>query len=1026
MMPQLEMTPERWHRITEVFHSVLSQPPAGRDEHLKNQCGDDAGLYSEVRHMLDEHGRSGYLDRQVLDAGSAGAGPVFSSGQIVSGRYRIVRFLSRGGMGEVYEAEDLELKIRVALKTLLPAIAADADMIARFKQEIQLSRKIPHPNVCRVFDLNRHPADGSSSNPTFFLTMEFLDGETLAARIGREGRMTTEAAFPLIEQMADALDAAHRSGVIHRDFKPSNVMLAPSGEGVRAVVTDFGLARSFAPSRETTASQTGHVMGTLDYMAPELLTGGSASAASDVYALGMVAHQMVTGVLPFADETPLAGAILRSNVPLPSPRSIVPDLDPKWDRAILRALNADRMKRFSRPLDLVKALRGETASIRVSLPAMSRRTWIAAVAALLVLAAAWVGWRTWERARNEPSPEAAMFYQKGVGDIQAGAYFAATRALGEALRIAPRFSMAHARLAEAWVGLEMPEKARYEMQVLRRQDISALSKLDRLRIEAVDRTITNEFADAAAIYEQIRNMAPQDMNVDLDLGRAYEGAQQPDKAIECYRRAAEGKSHNPAAWLRLAVLYERRSERAKSDAAFLQAEQLYQFTSNLEGLTEVALRQGIAADRRNSFDEAARFLERALGSARSADNVQQEIRIKLQLATHYYQLGDSAGAEKYARAALETAQANQVEILAISGIVQLGNAYRNRGDPQGAAKQYSQALTIARANSAHHMIAVGLLALASVHSRLGRSEESGREAREALAYYQSNGFVHESAQCLVLLGRSQRDGGDLAGAREAFEKSLQMAEKAENRSDIVLAHQSIASLLSVEEDYPGALTHLQKGLDATSDARSRCTARLLCGIVLAVLGREDAARAMFDAADGEAAKFPSVLLDLAKSRAEMALQQGRYAEAAGIASHALDSAGQDPPATAALQGILGQALIGSGRKPEGLRDCEESLSATLKLGDADALLRARFVLAQARLDTGDRNGALRLFDEMEPALATRAETRWRALALKSRIDPQVATLARRAFDELHARWGDTSFQRYTSRPDVQKLSRPLL
>ena len=260
---------------------------------------------------------------------------VFSTGQIVSGRYRIVRFLGRGGMGEVYEGEDLELHEQVALKTLLPGIAADASMIARFKREIQLSRKISHPNVCRVFDLARDPADESSEAAITFLTMEFLAGETLEATLGREGRLSADGAVPLLDQMAEALGAAHRAGIIHRDFKPSNVMLVPNVDGLRAVVTDFGLAHRVAPTGDTTATLTGKVMGTLDYMAPELLTGDAASVESDVYALGMVAYRILTGTLPFPNDTPLAGAILRAKVPVPSPRSLTPELDPACETYVL-------------------------------------------------------------------------------------------------------------------------------------------------------------------------------------------------------------------------------------------------------------------------------------------------------------------------------------------------------------------------------------------------------------------------------------------------------------------------------------------------------------------------------------------------------------------------------------------------------------------------------------------------------------------------------------------------------------------
>src|ERR1035438_6726058 len=433
------MTRDRGRRVNELFHAAREMPEAQREDYLRGESGDDTGLVSEVRGMLREDSQSGMLDRPPVTPPPSES--VFSPGQMVSGRYRIVRFLGRGGMGEVFEAEDCELKGRVALKTLLPLIASDGRMLARFKQEIQLSRKVSHPNVCRVFDLARHPADAAPADATVFLTMEFLDGETLAARLHREGRMSPADALPLLAQMADALDAAHRAGVIHRDFKPGNVMLVPSAEGLRAVVTDFGLARSFTAGGETTATLTGTLMGTLDYMAPELMSGGTASIASDVYAFGTTAYKMIAGALPFPSDTPLAGAIRRAKGPPPSPRPLVPDLDPKWEQAILRALDPEPVRRFSRAGHLVKTLRGETPSMSIRIPVMTRRRVIAGAAAAIVLIAAILGWQTWARLRNQPSAEAAAYYDKGVDDIHAGAYFAATKALQQAVALAPRFSL---------------------------------------------------------------------------------------------------------------------------------------------------------------------------------------------------------------------------------------------------------------------------------------------------------------------------------------------------------------------------------------------------------------------------------------------------------------------------------------------------------------------------------------------------------------------------------------------------------
>jgi tetratricopeptide (TPR) repeat protein len=975
--------------------------------------------------MLEQHSRSGVLDRPVLTHSETA---VFSAGQTISGRYRIVRSLGHGGMGEVYEAEDLELKERVALKTLLPGIAADERMIARFKREIQLARKISHPNVCRVFDLARHPADGSSPETIVFLTMELVEGETLAARLQREGRLAPETALPLLAQIAEALDAAHRAGVIHRDLKPSNVMLAPASEGPRAVVTDFGLARSFVPTGETTATLSGHIVGTLDYMAPELLTGSAATVASDIYALGMVAYKMVAGSLPFAGETPLAAAILRSKVPVPAPRLVVPELDPVWDRAILRALEADPTRRFSNPAEFVKALRGEAQSLTIPVPVMTRRRVVAALVAAVVLIVAGLVLRAWNRQRNQPPPEAVAFYRNGVDDIHAGAYFAATKAFEKALHLAPQFSFAHARLAEAWVELDMPEKASQEMLIARRREASRLPVLDRLQMEAIDLTITREFGAAVGKYEQMRQIADSNQSgLALDMARAYERAGQPTRAVEGYLSAGAGRSHDPAAWLSLGRLYGRSADWPKSEEALRQAEELYQLTSNLEGLMEVAYQRGLSANSRGQLDQAATYLRKALDTARLAGNIHQEISAELQLGTNAYLSGETTTAESYAREALDTAQANQIGALAIRGFVNLGNAYLRKLDFQGAEKYYEQALALAKRSSSPRLAALALLSLAALHDQLKRTRDSFKEAQEALAFYEPNRFARETLQCLTLLGRAERDRGNYSGALDFFQRSLVIAERAQDRYQIAVANESLGQLLFDQERYPEALDHYRRSLELSSDAERTGYAALQCASTLWILGRYDEARDMFNTADASSKKFASMRLNITRARAEMALSANRYSEALAATRRALqEDTGQNPTMLAALKRILGLALLSSGSKKEGRRNCEESLAIAAKLDDVKLLLQTRLAAAESRLETGEPAAALSLLQEAEPTLAAYPESRWHTLALVARADRKYALPARQALDDLRALWGESAYRLYLARPDVKKFSWPVL
>jgi serine/threonine protein kinase/tetratricopeptide (TPR) repeat protein len=293
--------------------------------------------------------------------------PGFTAGELLAGRYRLVRFIARGGMGEVYEAEDLELKERVALKTVRWDVALDTLAVERFKREIQLARKVTHPNVCRIFDVSHHREEGAAE-PTVFLTMELLPGETLSQRLRRAGPMLPGEALLIAGQIAEALNAAHRVGVVHRDLKPGNVVLVegrggPAGStaaGPRAVVTDFGLARldaaDPAAGQNLTLTGAAGIVGTPAYLAPEQVEGGEITAATDLFAFGIVLYEMLTGTVPFLGENALSTAVKRlREMPVP-PHVHAPGLDPRWEAAILRCLERDPAARFATAPEVIRAL----------------------------------------------------------------------------------------------------------------------------------------------------------------------------------------------------------------------------------------------------------------------------------------------------------------------------------------------------------------------------------------------------------------------------------------------------------------------------------------------------------------------------------------------------------------------------------------------------------------------------------------------------------------------------------------------
>src|ERR1700743_452230 len=279
----------------------------------------------------------------TLSSSGAISGGRFVPGQIIADRYRIVALAGRGGMGEVYRAEDLKLSQIVAIKFLPESVSRDAGALARFHAEVRIARTVSHPNVCRMFDIG--DMDGVT-----FLTMEYVDGEDLSSLVRRIGRLSTDKAAEIGRQMCAGLAAAHDKGVIHRDLKPANIMLDGAGK-VR--ITDFGLAGIAAMIEGADVRA-----GTPAYMAPEQLAGKEVTVKSDIYSLGLILYEIITGKRAF-DATTLPELMrMREESRVPNPSTLVRDIDPLFERVILRCLASDPVLRPASALQVSAALPG--------------------------------------------------------------------------------------------------------------------------------------------------------------------------------------------------------------------------------------------------------------------------------------------------------------------------------------------------------------------------------------------------------------------------------------------------------------------------------------------------------------------------------------------------------------------------------------------------------------------------------------------------------------------------------------------
>lgn len=360
----MEIPLDQRERVKELFDAALLLDPAARRLFLDQACS-DASMRRVIEDLLLSYDDAGsFFSRssfRISAPVTSLAEKAFACGEILAARFRVTRFIARGGVGEVYEAEDMELGQQVAIKTIRPDILEQPKVLARFKREVCLAKAVTHPNICRIFELFRHQSS-PESEPIIFISMELLQGETLGDRLRRVEAMSTVEALPIIIQMASALSAAHSVGIVHRDFKPGNVVLVHSddAESVRAVVTDFGMAFRSNDEFSLDLTPEGRVIGTPEWMSPEQIEGREVTIASDIYSLGLVIYRMITGVHPFQADTPLSCALKRlSERPL-SPRNLVPGLSAGWEGVILKCLEHDHSRRFAKASEVAEALQGGT------------------------------------------------------------------------------------------------------------------------------------------------------------------------------------------------------------------------------------------------------------------------------------------------------------------------------------------------------------------------------------------------------------------------------------------------------------------------------------------------------------------------------------------------------------------------------------------------------------------------------------------------------------------------------------------
>jgi tetratricopeptide (TPR) repeat protein/predicted Ser/Thr protein kinase len=990
-------------------------------------------------------------------------------GETIS-HYRILSQLGEGGMGVVYLAEDTRLGRRVAVKIPHAAPAEHNSYHARFLREARSISALSHPNIATLYDYGE-TADGKP-----FIVMELIEGQELGALIDASS-LTLQRAIEIVEDVARALGEAHRRGIIHRDIKPSNVVVNERGE---VKVLDFGLAKLIGAEHESAGvtpeaqtlqqlqTRSDVMLGTPLYLSPEQARGTDVDARSDLFALGALLYECVAGRPAFSGATvvEIAGAVLHVD-PQP-PSKFNPAVPRALDRVVLKALAKRPEDRYQSADEFINALgearlkvstngHSQTQTVRrsgdartapqsalITLSENLRRPRVSLVAVAACVVAALVGFWALSRflrpAAHKPTPEAAKLNDLGVDFMREGAYWQASKNFKRAVELDSNFALAHARLAEAWTELDYLDRAKDEMLRVHSlvPDASALDARDHLYLEAVTSTVTRDFPAAVKSYEEIARQSPREAFAYVDLGRAYEKAEDVPHAVESYLKATQLKPDYAAAFLRIGNLYTRQQDYQSATSAYDKAESIYEETGVTEGRAELLVRRGALLRNMSKVSEAREQLNHALDLSRANGYEMQQVNALLQLSLVASSENDLKGAQSYATDAVALAQSKGMDRLAAMALVNLGVAFYTHGDYAEAEKYFRQGLELAERNKAERARAQALINLGSLRIQQGGTDEGVAYVQQALAFYQPGNYRKETIQALALLARAERQKGNFTEALATLRQQLEVAGKVGDQSLVSQSHTEIGNLLSVQEDYPGALEHfaesyrIQKSLGNELGTAYALDSQ---GETLCQLGRYNEARDLIQQAsaiaDKPGAQNKELAANLRLAEAQIALGNRNFAETRAKSEQAVALvSAQDKKTLASAKLFEGLAQVYSGAGAAGAQTCRAALDAAKEIGDSTLFSAAQLAYAEALLASGDAQGAQTNAIEAQESFAHsgQRESEWRAWLVAARAAARAnkpdaardyASHAAAALDELKRAWGDEVFNTYQARPDVQ-------
>lgn len=1025
------MSPEEWQRRKAVFEAVMDAPPGGQQALIAELCAGDEALEEDIRRLV----KNTAAPDEFLDGGPATSREL-SAGQLLCGRFELLHLAGEGGMGQVWAARDRRLGETVAIKTIQRGLETEKAGLARFQRELQLARRIGHANVCRVYELFE---DSTLSPPRVFLTMELLEGETLASRLRREGRLGPVEAIRFFRDVAAGLAAAHGAGVVHRDLKPSNIMLVPEPATgrERAVVMDFGLARAHRVAGlegegRTLVTGTGQVMGTPEYMAPEQIRGDEVTPATDVYALGLLLYEMLAGQAPFKGRNTMESWMrrIREGPPKLAVEGMVPGLDVRVDDVIARCMEYEPEARFVSAADAVAALFAPPPRRRDSSRSLR---WAAAFACASVLAflVLIVQRRLQDRAGTPPE-DARRWYEDAQRDLSEGATARAAAELRRAIGRAPRFAAAHAALAEAQLELDHMYQARESIQ--RAADLapdrSRLPADQALHIEGINRLILR---DCAGAIDSLRRRAaavdaanrPTAMAL---LARAYERCEMADEARKTLEEAAAADPRNAAVLVRAAYLASRRQDRDGASRLLNEAEALYRERANFEGVGEVLATRGTLAAERDQLEEASTSLREALALARTTGSMQQQVRVLLQQAIVARKRGDVDAAGRLTREGMALASRNDLETLTMQALFTAANVHFRKGELREAETTFSQALLIATRYRDESSQARANASLASLY--LGLLEVDKAEATLAACrdHYARSGNAIVLRQLDQVKGTIHLIKAEFPEALALFQRQVDGAVAAKTPEQEADARLRVAEVLGEMGALGEALREARQAVSllAGSPASRGIFGTLLVAELWARLGNGSESNKALQEARRLIARSgtipPRVEFRISEVEAVQAWASGRLADSRAYLARAPRIS--NVRVAGLLYHNMLRCAVEAGSGVAALPTCEAVARTAKQKGHESLVLAAGVYLAEAAALKGDWTKAQSWLNGIRPSAArlSAGELSWKVAAV-SFLGGQASERANlaRISEALRLNWGDRNFNTWLARPDIARL-----